>query len=169
VVVFQSGQSFWRVKLEKLITQNKHHTDIIWRDLWINIAKGEIGQKEIVGGKHNPRILEYHKAAGLLNVTDELPWCASFLCWVFEMVRITSPRSARSKDWHIWGKEIFEPVLGCIVLLPRHVGLYMGESPNSVLVLGGNQGDQVSSVYFSKKGVQGFRYPISNIYSKREK
>ena len=49
----------------------------------IDIALGEYGVKEIVGGKHNERILQYFKEIGHEWVKDdETAWCSAFANWV---------------------------------------------------------------------------------------
>src|SRR6185436_11178789 len=51
---------------------------------WMDIARAEIGQGEVAGSRHNPRILEYHASTRLKPNTDEIPWCASFVNWVMQ-------------------------------------------------------------------------------------
>ena len=107
--------------------------------------------REIQGSIHDPRILEYHKATTLGASEDEVPWCASFVCWCLESVWIQSPRSAKARDFESWGREAEEPYPGCIAVLSRgsnpeqgHVGFFLEASPWGMLILGGNQGNRVS-------------------------
>jgi len=55
------------------------------QQLAYEIAKLEIGVKEIEGSKHNQRILEYHSTCILNATTDETPWCSAFINWCFLM------------------------------------------------------------------------------------
>jgi len=130
---------------------------------WISIAEHEIGVREIPGITHNIRVLEYHKVTTLKATTDEVPWCSSFACWCMEQIFIKSPRSARARDWLHWGEVLEKPVYGCVVILDRngqgHVGFYVGETDTSIEILGGNQGNQVCTMKFSKDRVLGYRAP----------
>lgn len=51
---------------------------------WMRIARGELGQREIAGAAHNPRIVAYHQTTSLRASNDETPWCASFVNWAME-------------------------------------------------------------------------------------
>jgi len=65
---------------------------------WLVIARGEIGQKEIKGGKHNPRILEYHATTTRKATTDEVSWCSSFVNWCMTQAGYEGTNSAWAKD-----------------------------------------------------------------------
>lgn len=45
----------------------------------LKIAMKELGVRELAGSKHNPRIIEYHKATSLKATQDEVSWCSSFV------------------------------------------------------------------------------------------
>jgi len=47
------------------------------------VAKTQVGQKEVPGSKHNPKIVEYHQACTLQASNDEVAWCSSFVNWCF--------------------------------------------------------------------------------------
>lgn len=56
------------------------------------------------------------------------------------------------------------PALGCVVVFERegggHVGFLVGRTPGGLLlVLGGNQGNQVNVRAFEKHRVVGYRWP----------
>lgn len=136
---------------------------------WLAIAEKELGISEKIGSAHNPRILEYHKATSLMATTDETPWCSAFANWVMRQVGIQGTTSAAARSWLKWGAELDSkhPAFGCIVVLSRgnnpaqgHVGFYCGSTtPDTIRVLGGNQGDKVSIVNFKKTGVLSYRWP----------
>jgi len=141
-------------------------TKWVWRDIWLGIARGEIGVREIEGSEHNPRVLEYHAMTTLQATTDEIPWCSAYICWVFEKARIPSTKSAMARSWLGWGKGIEDPYEGCVVVFSRgdnpksgHVGIYIKESSKAILVLGGNQRDQVGETFYSKSRLLGYREP----------
>src|SRR6266516_1789775 len=52
---------------------------------WMSIAEGELGIHEnSLPGENNQRILEYHQTTTLAALTDEVPWCSSFVNWVMK-------------------------------------------------------------------------------------
>lgn len=126
---------------------------------WMNIAKAETGQKEIVGAETNPRILEYHACTTLSSKDENTPWCSAFLNWVMKQAGIENTRSAAAKSWALWGQKIDNPQYGCVVVMDHHVGLFVKEIPLFVCVLGGNQGDQVKESWFRKAKVLSYRWP----------
>lgn len=132
---------------------------------WYLIASKELGQKEIYSGD-NPRILEYHSATVLSAKRDEIPWCSSFVSWCLEEAGVRSTKSAWARDYLKWGAKLDIPRIGCIVVLKRgensgHVGFYVAEDHEMVVLLGGNQNNAVSIARYPKKNVLGYRWPIS--------
>lgn len=136
--------------------------------VWLQIAGKELGQMEIPGEGHNPRILEYHQSTSLKATEDEVPWCAAFMCWVLEKAGIPSTRSAMARSYLKWGAPLDEPEIGCIVVFWRgsresysgHVAFYLGETDDYIKVLGGNQSDQVCISFYGKDRLLGYRWPI---------
>lgn len=139
---------------------------------WMTVAAGELGQAEIKGAQHNPRVVEYQTATTLRATDDETPWCASFVSWCLEIASVPSTRSARARSYEEWGQECPADLLapGAVVVFWRgkhrgvgtgHVGFYAGGDPASgkVWVLGGNQGDAVSLRAYSVGKLIGFRWP----------
>lgn len=136
--------------------------------VWMARARREIGVKERPGAEHHPRILEYQEATKLLEGADEVPWCSAFVCWVMEQTGIRSTRSAAARSWLKWGKPLDNPLPGCVVVLSRksadnpksgHVGLYVRTDGHDVIVLGGNQGNQVCVRPYAESRVLGYRWP----------
>lgn len=127
--------------------------------LWMEVAKKEIGQKEIEGSETNPRIREYHRETTLSATNDETPWCSSFLNWVMKQAGHLGTRSAAAKSWALWGQKLELPQYGCVVVFEHHVGLFVKEIPFFVCVLGGNQGNQVKESWFKKAGIISYRWP----------
>lgn len=134
---------------------------------WMRAAEGEIGVAEVEGAKHNPRIIEYHRACTLKATEDEIPWCSSFANWVMLQVSIKGTRDARARSWLNWGVAIDEPIFGCIVVFSRppnpasgHVAFYVGKATNGrIRVLGGNQSNRVSIASYDPGRVLGYRLP----------
>jgi uncharacterized protein (TIGR02594 family) len=134
---------------------------------WYLIAKHEMesGVEEINGERHNPRILEYHQTTTLKATDDETAWCSSFVNWCIEMSGYKGTDSAAAQSWLKWGKPLGEPKEGCIVVFKRgkkpwqgHVGFYAGMNGNHILVLGGNQGNEVNISSYPKSRLLGYRW-----------
>lgn len=134
---------------------------------WMEIARKEVGQKEVSGSGDNPRIREYHGAAGGAE-PDSVPWCSSFINWCMTQAGVAGTGSKAARSWADWGREVadFEP--GCVVVLSRgpdpakgHVGFYVGDDNGLIQLLGGNQSDAVSVASYDKDRVVAKRMPNS--------
>lgn len=130
---------------------------------WIASARVHIGEREIKGAMHNPIIVGFWKAARLAGIkNDEVPWCAGFVGAMLESNGIRSARSDSSRAYLNWGERIDAPEYGCVVVFKRpgggHVGFCVGvDHLGRLLILGGNQGDQVSILPFDRARVVGYR------------
>ena len=126
----------------------------------IHFALLEVGVKEVVGAKHNERIIAYHSIVSGNFDNDETPWCSSFVNYCFFMAGDnTLTGSAASQSWKGWGFTTRFPTLGDIVVFTNkinnsrgHVGFYVDHTETHILVLGGNQGNEVSFKWFPKNG-----------------
>lgn len=134
---------------------------------WLEIARKEIGTKEVPGDQDNPKILEYHRlgAPDLRAQADEVPWCAAFVGWVLQKYGSKGTGSAAARSYLKWGYSIPEPRVGCVVVLKRgnstwqgHVGFVVGVGPMNIDVLGGNQSDSVCIQRFPRWKVLDYRY-----------
>lgn len=135
---------------------------------WFEIAKREEaeGVDEIRGARDNPRIVEYHQSTTLKATDDETPWCSSFVNWCMQQAGIQGTRSASARSWLRWGQTLRDPRPGCIVVLRRgnnpaqgHVSFYFGDAGDRVLLLGGNQNNQVNISSYPKAQVLSYRWP----------
>lgn len=131
---------------------------------WVSLAENEIGQIEIPGKKNNPRIVEYHKSTKGKASTDEVPWCSSFINWLFFSLSWKRTNSAWARDWLNWGIKLSRPVPGCIVIFARgsggHVAIYRsGYNSGFIKVLGGNQSNTVKESSYTERTVLGYRWP----------
>jgi len=128
------------------------------------IAKAEIGVHETRGGE-TKRILEYHATTTLRAQEDEVSWCSAFVNWVVKKNGEEGTNLANARSWLDWGESLKQPEVGCIVVLKRgdppsgHVGFYAGAGKDidHILVLGGNQSDQVKFSQFPKSLVLDYR------------
>ncbi len=153
---------------------------------WLAVAEGETGVAEIVGKKHNPRVLEYHATTGGFK-DDETPWCASFVTWVMKKAGVGGGfASAGAVAWANFGektetkipgkapiKDGKTPAYGAIAVFSYgggkgHVGFVVGKKGNNILVLGGNQGNMVKVSAFAASKVHmyvvpaGYKIPAAN-------
>lgn len=134
---------------------------------WLVVAELEMGVSEIPGPKNNPRIIEYQKSTALQDSGDTIPWCSCFANFVVKHAGYIGTDSAVARSWLNNGTELKKPEFGCVVILKRgtgwsgHVGFYVGETtPDTIRVLGGNQGNKVSIENFPKSQVISYRWPI---------
>ncbi|MEY2653120.1 MAG: hypothetical protein RLZZ524_147 [Pseudomonadota bacterium] len=133
---------------------------------WLAIARPLLGLHEIRGAEHSPEILGMWRAIKRSGIqSDEVPWCAAFVGACLERAGIRSSRFESAASYLTWGVRLDGPVHGCIVIFSRdgggHVGFVVGQdSAGRLLVLGGNQGDQVSVKAFPRDRVTGYRWPV---------
>ena len=139
---------------------------------WIDTAEAEIGQKEVAGlQKANPRIMEYHQAAGFWAKDDtggKNAWCGSFVSWVMSKHGHTLPGNAfRAKEWAGFGTKLKAPVFGAIGVKSRsgggHVAFIVGQSRDGkhYYMLGGNQGDSVNVSRYPANVWDAFVFPAT--------
>lgn len=136
------------------------------RDQVYNTAHKEIGEKDIKGDQHNPRVLEYHATTGKFS-DDETAWCGSFVSWVLKECGLPTLGGAGSgaRNWLKYGKETKLPKKGDIVVFWRgsrdgwqgHVSFYDSETPTHINVLGGNQSSAVNISSYPKSQLLGYR------------
>lgn len=135
---------------------------------WMAEAWRELGQSELSGPAHNPRIVAMFDRIGHPAQSDETAWCAAFVGACLERVGIPSPRSLRARSYLGWGTPTEEPSSGAIVVLKRgsnpaqgHVGFLVGTTATHIFVLGGNQSNAVTVAAFDRNLVLGFREPTA--------
>lgn len=131
---------------------------------WMDIAKKEIGIKEIPGSGNNPRVVEYHSATTLKATEDSVPWCSAFVSWCLEQAKIKSTKNAWARSYLQWGKKLDNPRYGCIVVFSRgensgHVAFFQAETESTIMVIGGNQNDSVCIKEYPKSRLLGYRWP----------
>jgi uncharacterized protein (TIGR02594 family) len=140
---------------------------------WLVVARGEIGQAEIAGKQHNPRIIEYHASTSLKAKDDETAWCSSFVNWCVTKAGFQGTNNAGAASWVSWGVPGIARA-GAITVLynaaaansslstsGNHVGFLIEETDTSYKLLGGNQNSQVTVTNFSKERwkLKGYRWP----------
>lgn len=132
---------------------------------WITIAKSYEGVKEIPGTRHNQVILGWLKELKSWFTDDETPWCGTFVAHCLKNADRDIPKNwFRAKEWLSAGTAIPKPAYGCVVVFSRngggHVGFVVGEDEKgNLMVLGGNQSNQVCVSAFPKLRVLGYIWP----------
>lgn len=129
------------------------------------IALKELGVSEIVGKKHNSRILEYHKATSLQASDDETAWCSSFVNWCLKGAGIAGTNKANARSFLNWGSVVSEPKTGDVVVFWRgkkdgwqgHVAFYVSHDSKYITVLGGNQSNKVCYAKYPASQLLGYR------------
>lgn len=145
---------------------------------WLELARCEIGKKEVKGNGDNPDIMQYYIDAGHPEIEhDEVSWCAAFVCSQIERSGYASPKTLAARGLLRWGKVLDKPKVGCVAVFWRnsrngwqgHVGFYLGEDGNNIKLLGGNQSDQVSITTIPKSRLLGYRWPVTATNSRTTK
>lgn len=140
---------------------------------WLAIAAEEIGQREIVGARHNARIIEYHRTTGLRATDDETPWCASFVNWCIREAGLAGTNSALASSWLTWGEPCDMPRPGAVAVIynasaansalsrtGNHVGFLLRQTEQHFVLLGGNQSNRVRVSSFARAQwtLRGYRW-----------
>ena len=119
------------------------------------IAKSYLGLAEWPGARHNPQVVGFFEQSGHGWVEDdETPWCAAFVGAVLAQAGMRGTGKLNAQSYKDWGEEVSleDAQRGDIVVFWRespnswkgHVGFYEGQRHDTIMVLGGNQGNKVS-------------------------
>jgi len=86
--------------------------------------------------------------------TDEAAWCAALVLHCLRATRekVDYPaKPHRARSWETYGTPLAERKVGAVVVVSptpgtrrRHVGFYLADEGDRVVLLGGNQDDQVN-------------------------
>ena len=133
---------------------------------WLGIARKYVGTREIVGPQHNATIMGWLKRLKSWIKDDETPWCGPFVAAVMQEAGLPYPKEyPRAKAWADYGSRIRTHLIapGAILVFSRngggHVGFYVGEDADCYHVLGGNQGNAVSTTRIAKARCIATRWP----------
>lgn len=146
---------------------------------WLQVALGEMdrGVHEVAGERHDDAIISYLASTTLPEEhhKDETAWCSAFVNWCIEQAGLKGTRSASARSWLEFGEEVDLPQLGEIVVFWRreregrfgHVGFFIDEDDDNIILLGGNQTDPEKGVGavcikpYPRKRLLGFRRPAA--------
>ncbi|MGI9422096.1 MAG: TIGR02594 family protein [Hyphomicrobiaceae bacterium] len=134
---------------------------------WMVQAWAQLFEREYAGAPSNPQIADFFRDAGHPDITqDDVPWCAAFVGACLDRAGHSGSGSLRARSYLGWGTAIDTAKLGAVAVLSRgrnpsagHVGFVIGESEDTIILLGGNQGNAVSVARFSKDRLLGLRWP----------
>ncbi len=134
---------------------------------WLDEAWRELGQRERPGVDDNPRVMQLYRDAGHAEIAhDETAWCAAFTGACIARAGLKGSGSLMARSYLAWGAPLSEARTGAIAVLSRggdptsgHVGFLIGETPDAVILLGGNQSDAVSVAAFPRSRLLGLRWP----------
>ncbi|MGW8169622.1 MAG: TIGR02594 family protein [Sulfurovaceae bacterium] len=133
--------------------------------IWVKNALKEVGVKEIVGGKHSARVLEYHATTTGKYKSDEIAWCGSSNNFILikSGFKVTVSIPERAKSWELFGQGIKVPVVGAIAIKSRkgggHVGIVLAVDGKYLYLLGGNQGNEYNIRKYLISDFDAFRLP----------
>lgn len=132
---------------------------------WIQTAFSNIGVHEIKGPKTNPEIAKWLKALGAWYDDDETAWCGTFVAWCLKSAGVKYAKAwYRALDYCNYGVKLSKPCYGCVAIKSRsgggHVCFVVGRDKKTgkLVVLGGNQSDQVCLALYSDSDFKEFRW-----------
>jgi uncharacterized protein (TIGR02594 family) len=140
-----------------------------------DIAQRFVGTKEVQGTSSNPQVLAMLRLEDASIQDDATAWCSAFVNYIAWLLRLPRSKSLAARSWLSVGEAVelnYAQVGFDVVILkrgegaqpgpevldaPGHVGFYAGVDGDNVLLLGGNQGDQVSVASFPQSRILGIR------------
>ncbi|WP_380784778.1 TIGR02594 family protein [Sphingomonas sp. R86521] len=138
---------------------------------WLKTARAKLGTKEAAGSANSSTILGWAqrlgtKVLGMIYNADSVPWCGVFVAYCLQNDGIDpAPIAVRATSWATWGQALRPERLapGAILVFERkgggHVGFYTGEDAAAYHVLGGNQGNAVTTARIAKSRCIARRWP----------
>lgn len=135
---------------------------------WYDLARSYIGKKEIPGSATDKEIAKWLRDVGEAG-DDAIPWCAAFVGAMLVKSGLHGTGSAAARSYLKYGESLKYPIEGCVVVFWRespssgkgHVAFYVRDAGESIIVLGGNQDDQVSEKAYPKSRVLAYRWPTT--------
>ena len=125
------------------------------------------GQKEILGIKDNPVILDLFNEIGYdgNKLKDETAWCAAFVNAILKRSGKAHSGKLNARSLLIIGSPVSVPKLGDVVVLWResktswkgHTGFYINHDEKYIYILGGNQNNQINITAYPINRLLGYR------------
>ncbi len=140
----------------------------------LDLARKFIGVKEQPGSGSNPLVLAMLQHVAGWVQDDATAWCSAFVGFIAWLSDLPQSGSLAARSWLMVGRPIDRQLAipgSDIVVLKRganspgaqvlnaegHVGFFVSQTPTTITVLGGNQGDEVSIETFPIDRVLGVR------------
>lgn len=131
-------------------------------------ARQQIGTWEWKGDDHNPKIVQWFADVGhSWVVDDETAWCAAFVGAMLKAGGFPHTGALNARSYTDYGQhvDIQDAQPGDIVVFSRgdpkgwqgHVGFFVRRDGDNIVVLGGNQANQVNES----------RYPVKRLLAVR--
>lgn len=116
---------------------------------------------------HTKQLDKYlKKYSGWNYSVKSTPWCAAFVNAILGEAGYKTTGSFMARSFLAYGKKVTNPKMGDIAVFSRgkppsgHVAFYMRNyDANNIVVLGGNQNDEVCLKVYSKSRLLGYRRP----------
>lgn len=133
----------------------------------ISTAESALGLNE----NNQKTLVSQYLAEGGVNIDpSQTAWCAAFVNATLSKTGLDGTGALNARSFLDWGEEVTTPQLGDVVVLSRgtdpalgHVGFFKGFDANgNILILGGNQGDEVSVKSYSADRLLGYRRPAGS-------
>ena len=135
----------------------------------LNTAFSQYWVKEESGPEDNsPQILGYFDLIGhSWAKTDETAWCAAFVNWCLKKNFYEDSGLLTARSLLDTGRRVLQPRLGDLVVLWRinkdgpwgHVGFWLSNTPETILIWGGNQGNKVCAKSYPSYRLLGYIRP----------
>lgn len=132
---------------------------------WVDEAHKYVGMREILGTRHNQTIVKWLSQLGAWWRDDETPWCGVFTAHCLTAAGRAIPKHwYRAKAYADYGTVLSRPAYGCLGVMSRtgggHVCFVIGEtSGDRLVVIGGNQSNQVSIATYPRSRFSHFVWP----------
>jgi uncharacterized protein (TIGR02594 family) len=132
---------------------------------WFELARSQLGVKELAGAASNPEVLAYYSEAGVSQANDSVPWCAAFVGAMLRRSGYKGTGSLMARSYLNWGTKLDKPQRGCVVIFKRgappagHVAFVDEWTANAIRCVGGNQSDAVTVASYPRVNVLGYRWP----------
>ena len=117
---------------------------------------------------HTKKLDKYlKKYTGWRYSVISTPWCAAFVNAIMGEAGYPTTGSFMARSFMKWGEAVDTPKQGDIVVFSRgkppsgHVAFYMRNyDKHHIVVLGGNQNDEVCMRLYRKDKVLGYKHPV---------
>lgn len=133
----------------------------------IRTAESALGLNE---DKQKGLVSQYLSEGGVNIDPSQTAWCAAFVNATLSKTGLDGTGALNARSFLNWGEEVTTPQLGDVVVLSRgtdpalgHVGFFKGfDAQGNILILGGNQGDEVSVKSYNADRLLGYRRPAGS-------